>query len=319
MKRDRTQQRLDQLRTVKNSPESAESRMILADALKDPSNYVAAKAADLIEQFRVPELVPSLLAAYDRHFGDRGCEATTALAKALYALDYQHPEPYLKGIRHRQMEGYGTQSDVASGLRGVCALALVLTNHPKTIDELTLLLTDEEAPARLSAARALGCTGQESVIPLLMFKVYTGDDEMEVLAECMASMLAVSIPRSLEFAIQQLDSSNAARSEASALALGSVRDERAFEALRQKWDSTAFGEIRERVLHAMAASRTDKAIEFLMGLVKDEPERTAALAVKALSIHRRDSRIISMIEEAGRLRLDLQAAIRSAFGPAMSL
>ncbi len=320
MKRDRTQQRLDSLRSARLTPNSSESIAALREALRDSSNYVVAKAAEIVEQGLVGGLVPDLLDAYDRMFAnpakDKGCEALTAIAKALYALDYQSAEPYLRGIRHKQMEGsFGPPTDVATGLRSVCGLALVHTQYAETIDELTLLLTDEYAPVRLSAARALGCTGLDACIPLLKFKVYVGDPEFEVVAECMASMLALSVSRSLAFVVEQLDSSYTDRSEAAAVALGTVRDEKAFEALRTKWDSTAFGEIRERILDAMAASRTDQAIEFLIGLVADEPARTAAMAVKALAIHRRDAKIHGLVREAAAKRgKDLDLVVSSAFG-----
>ena len=80
---------------------------------------------------------------------------------------------------------------------------------------------------------------------------------------------------------------------------------RAFEALRAKWDATAFGSIRERILHAMAMSRMDQAIDFLIRLALEEPIRTAAMAVKALSIHRRDARIRELLQDAASKRKEL--------------
>jgi HEAT repeat protein len=311
MKRDRTQKMLDQLRAIRNSADSPEGIEALKAALNAPSNFVVAKAAEIIGQNRITDLSSQMLAAYERLFAgdprttDRGCEAVTAIATALYAIDFQLPEPYLRGIRHRQLEGMAPQADVATGLRSVCALALVLTPCERTIDELALLLADPEAPARLSAARAIGCTGQEACIPLLMFKVHVGDPAFEVIAECLASMLSISVPRSLDFVTELLDSSDPDRSEAAALALGSVRDARAFDALRSKWDATAFGSIRERILHAMAMSRMDQAIDFLVRLALEEPIRTAAMAVKALSLHRRDARIRELLKDAGYRRKEL--------------
>lgn len=324
VKRDRTQQRLDQLRAARSTPGSEESIRILRDALKDPSNYVVAKAAEIIEQGLVAETVPALLEAFDRFFAaqnDRGCEALTSIAKALYALDYQVPDPYLKGIRHHQPEGYGTQTDVATGLRSVCGLALVQTSCDRTLEELVLLLTDEYAIVRQSAARALGCTGlADAVIPLLLFKVHTGDAELEVIAECMVSMLALAPRRTLPFIVEQLDSSDSDRAEAAAIALGTLRSEEAFDALRQKWDATAFGTIRERILHAMAASRTDPAIAFLTRLVAEEPFKTAVQALRALAMHRRDSRIRGLVEEAvARRGRELEAAFSSTFGSSGTL
>jgi len=322
MKRDRTQQRLDQLRTAGLRPDTEASIATLRDALaQDTSNYVTAKAASIIETAQIRDLTPEMLAAYERLFTDpkgkdRGCEGLTAIAKALYAIDYHEPAPYLRGIRHVQMEGYGGNSDVATGLRGICALALAQTRYERTLDELVLLLTDRYPQPRWSAARALGCTGLESVIPLLMFKVLTGDEEPQVSAECMIAMLTLSVNQTLPFVIEQLDSSDADRAECAAIALGTVRDEKAFTALREKWDSTAFGPIRERILHAMSASRTDTAIDFLLSLLIREPARTALLVANALTLHKRDERICRLVQEAVNKRpeKDLPKTVLSSFG-----
>ena len=315
-KRDRTQEQLDQLREIRNN--AAGSIRVLEDALKSASNHVAAKAAAIIEGDSLRQLTSQLLAAFDRFMADapridKGCAATTAIVKALYALDYQDPTPYRRGIRHRQNEGLGP-TDVATELRGASAMGLAQTSDDRAMDELVLLLTDPEAPARLSAARAIGCLNDPAGIPVLMLKVHSGDREVEVLAECMASILAIGInDRTLAFVVEQLDSGGNDSAEAAALALGSVRDERAFDALREKWDATPFGTLRERILQAIAMSRTEKAIGFLNGLIAREPLRTASMAVRALSMHRRDSRIAAMVEANLEARPELASVIREAF------
>ena len=315
-KRDRTQEQLDRLRQVRT--DAADPAPILRDALASPSNYVASKAAALVEELQVTALIPDLLTAFDRFMADapaldKGCSATEAIIKALYALDYQEPGPYLRGIRHRQPEGFG-QGDVATGLRGACALGLSQTRDERALDELVLLLTASEAPARLSAARAIGCRNEPSCIPLLQLKVHIGDPELEVLAECMAGMLAIACnQRTLNLVSEELDSTDRDRAEAAAIALSSVRDDRAFEALRSKWESTGPGPLGERLLRAIAMSRTEKAIEFLTGLVAGQPLRIATMAVNALSIQRRDSRIAAMAAELASQRPEVANAIRAAF------
>ncbi len=69
----------------------------------------------------------------------------------------------------------------------------------------------------------------------------------------------------------------------------------------------------ERILHAMAMSRTEKAIGFLNELIAKEPLRTASMAVRALAMHRRDSRITAMVEANLEARPELAAVIRDSF------
>jgi HEAT repeat protein len=316
-KRDRTQQHLDELRRIRNDA-PADSLPIIRAALASPSNFVVAKAADIAGQQGLHALTPHLLEAFERFIADaprldKGCAATTAIVKALYTLDYQQPGPYLRGIRHHQMEGLGPV-DVAAELRGASAMGLAQSSDDRAVDELVLLLTDPEAPARMSAARAIGCRNESAVIPVLLLKVHVGDPELEVLAECMIGMLAVALnDRTLALVSGQLDSSDPDRAEAAALALGTVRDDRAFEVLRAKWDSTAHGPLRQRLLHAMAVSRNEGAIGFLCRLAAEEPVRIANLAIEALSIHWFDARIAALAAELAQKRPDCASAIRSAF------
>ena len=95
------------------------------------NNYVVAKAADLVREFRLSGLMPELLAAFDRFFAnpiktDPQCWAKNALSRALAALECQDSRVFLRGLRHIQLEPvWGGVSDTAGTLRGTCALALV--------------------------------------------------------------------------------------------------------------------------------------------------------------------------------------------------
>ena len=66
----------------------------LRQALTHRSNYLVAKAADLVREFRLRELIPELLAAFDRYFAnplktDPQCWAKNAISRALAALEFQ--------------------------------------------------------------------------------------------------------------------------------------------------------------------------------------------------------------------------------------
>ncbi|BDC49593.1 hypothetical protein F183_A19090 [Bryobacterales bacterium F-183] len=312
MKRDRTQRRLDQLRVLRHAPNSPSATETLTEILSEPSNYAAARAASLIEEAQLLHLAPQLVQAFHRFLTDapkhdRGCEATTAIAKALYALDQHHYDVYAKGSRHKQPEGgFGTPTDSAQALRGICAMGLSQIRRPDVLDDLVRLLADDSPTVRSSAARAISCaTTGDVAIPLLKLKLYCGDEEPDVLSECMAAMLAASFSRSVDTVLQQLESSTPGRSEAAAIALGSVRDERVFEVLHDKWQRTASSTMRTRILEALSMSRTQKGLDFLYDLVANETSSTAQAAAKALSIHRHDPRIFGRLQEIAGERKEI--------------
>src|SRR5579885_3207219 len=95
----------------------------LRKALTNRNNFIVAKAADLIREFRAKELTPDLLTAFDRFFEnaektDPQCWAKNALSRTLAAFEHQEPETFLRGMRHIQMEPvWGGRSDTAGTLR----------------------------------------------------------------------------------------------------------------------------------------------------------------------------------------------------------
>ena len=94
---------IEQLRHVE--PQAAIAP--LRKALSNRSNYIVARAADLVRELGLPELIPDLLAAFDRFFTDPiktdpQCWAKNALSHALAALEFQDAEVFLRGMRHFQ-------------------------------------------------------------------------------------------------------------------------------------------------------------------------------------------------------------------------
>jgi hypothetical protein len=77
----------------------------LRKALTHRNNFLVGKAADLVREFRVAQLLPELRNAFDRFFDnpvktDPQCWAKNALSRALAAGDYQEAEVFLRGMRH---------------------------------------------------------------------------------------------------------------------------------------------------------------------------------------------------------------------------
>lgn len=305
MKRpDQIEQALDRLAALKDEaggpPVTAELRAFL----KNRSNLVVAKAAQIAGQTRAAELVPELLAAFHRLMAkpstlDKGCAATTAIVGALYELDYIEPEIYLSGIHHVQMEGsFGPPVDAAAKLRAISALALARTRHAAALDEIVSLLVDEWPEARIGAVRAMAVNGGSTGALLIKLKILTGESEPDVLAECFSGLLAAAPERSLPLVAGFIDSEELAVAEGALLALGSSRLPAALDLLKARWDRTASGPLRRIVLLAIAMIRSDEAIEFLLGLLEECTPSLATDVVMALAFFRNNERVRSQVESA---------------------
>ena len=156
--------------------------------------------------FEIESLTPDLAAAFERFLdqpvkSDPGCAAKAAIADALYRIGAIESDVYLKGVRHVQMEPvWGGRADTATQLRGTCALALVRVHHPDFLVELGDLLADREAPVRRMAAQALAYSESAGAVPLLRLKALVGDDDPQVVGECLLALLRIAPRDSVEFA-----------------------------------------------------------------------------------------------------------------------
>ena len=303
-KSDPIERALDRLGELRQVPATDAAINELRGFLRHRSNLVVAKAAKLAGETGSKSMLPDLLSAFDRLMGDaprldKRCAALTEIVTALYALDYDGPEPYLRGLRHVQMEGsFGPPVDAAAALRGLSAQGLLRTRHPDALHELLPVLMDREAPARIGAIRALATNGGEAGVLLLKLKILTGDPEPEVLAECFGQLLAASSDKAVSFVAQYIDSDDPAKLEAAILALGESRLPSAFAILNEKWSRTVDAPTRKLLLAAMASSRLEEAIELLISVVKDAAVPTSILALEALGPYRNSERVSRSVSEA---------------------
>lgn len=261
----------------------------LRSALRQRNNYLVSKAAAMVERERLEILLPDILTAYDRFFEDASksdpqCWAKNALSKALAALEFQEPEPFLRGLRHVQMEPvWGGQSDTAGSLRGTCALALV---QCRGLAEITLLrylldvLVDADKVVRHNAVRAIEQVGSHAASLLLRLRAQSGSDEAEVLGACYSGVLRLEGVAALPWAQRFLAAEDDAAAEA-ALAMAETHSLEAFTILRQQWELTRdlwFGSV---LLSAIALTRQQKATEFLTEMVRRDA-RGSGMALEAL-------------------------------------
>ena len=127
-------------------------------------------------------------------------------------------------MQYRQLEPvWGGTADTAVDVRASCAMGLVASGYSRALVELTALLHDTDAAARLGAVRAIACGNPREAELLLRSKVLGGDAEPQVLGECFTGLLAVEPDESIGFVAGYLAHADEAVRELAALALGESR------------------------------------------------------------------------------------------------
>jgi HEAT repeat protein len=294
--------KLARLHSLRNQPATAESTLELRRALADASNIIVAEAARIIKEQAVPELVGDLVAAFDRLMmdpeqSDKQCRAKIEIVDALNQFEHDEPDLFLRGLTHRQDPRFGAPGqDAAGALRASCAFGLARIGHSGVVLLLTELLLDSDDTARAGAARALGGTGSLAAVPLLRFKVRTGDRRDDVIGECFESLLTLSFEESLPFVAGYLQAQESALQGTAAFALAETRRPEAFAALRDCWPG-APADLRESLLVALAMFRLPAANDFLIGLIAGK-DPSARGALSALAIHRHNPKICASIAAA---------------------
>lgn len=318
---------LGALRAVRDDPSAPASLTILREALTGRSNLAAGKAAQITGQHQLAGLAPELVAAFDRFLQnpaeDPACAAKSAIADALYQLGHEDPAVFLRGIRCVQMEpsyaerdGLPRHVDTAIDVRGSCAFGLARSGYRQALLELAELLTDKEAPARASAARAIAYRADACAVPLLRFKVRSGDADASVLAECFLALLKIDARGSLEFVARHLDEEEPVAG-AAGVALGESRLPQAFVPLRD-WCRRLSGTREEgAALLALATLRHDEAFHELLSVVRTGSERSACRALEALGTGRGDATLTRRVREACATRDEatIGQAFKRAFPP----
>jgi HEAT repeat protein len=269
-----------------------EAGAALRKALGDRVNLIAAKAARLIGETNRRELIPDLLRAFDRLLEkgaerDPQCWGKNAIAKALVDLDHREAAPFLRGMRCVQREPvWGKLEDMAQNLRGTCVLALAACTDIRR-DEILRHLVDALADAaqtvRIEAVRALeSMEGDESAL-LLRLKARLGDEEAPVIGQVFDSLLKLERERGVAFVSQFLRNGTPEIAGEAALALGISRLPGTVEMLREAYAS-AQSDLRQVILRALGASRSEAAIGFLRTVVQSGPPLDAAAAREALEL-----------------------------------
>lgn len=297
---------LTALDALRHGPPSA-AVVPLRKALGHRNNFVVAKAADLVREFTLAELIPDLLTAFDRFFADAvkndpQCWAKNALSRALAALEHQDAVTFLRGIRHIQLEPvWGGRSDTAGTLRATCALALVQCrslSERELLNHLIELFADEDKSVRVEAARAVEQVGSPSAAALLRLRAVLGKDEPEVLGACFGGILRIEGKGSITWISRFLAAGDDIAAEA-ALALAADRSPEAFNTLHKRFMEGPSPDawFLSILLSAIALTRQPEAHGFLLKLVREESLH-AEPAIEAILRSGPSNEVIHALEEA---------------------
>jgi hypothetical protein len=276
------------LDALRQQPEAARLEP-LRKALAHRNNFIVAKAADLTREFQIAQLMPKLLKAFDRFFDnpvktDPQCWAKNALCRALVALEHQEPDVFLRGMRHIQMEPvWGGQSDTAGTLRATCALALVQCRSLTDADLLGHLIElagDKDKAVKTEAMRAIEQVGSPPASLLLRLRAVLGSDEPEVLGACYSGILRLEGVKTIPWVARFLTCADDNAAEA-ALAIAGTHSPEGFNALRERLVEADDPWWRSVLLSAIALTRQDAALEFLLDLVRTE-SLNAETAIEAI-------------------------------------
>ena len=304
MKKSTLEDQLTALHALRVAPTTEDAVIQLRRALASHTSHIIAAAAEIVGEAELADLESDLTAAFAALMHnpaktDPGCRAKTAIANALRACECPAEAVFLQGIRHVQMEPvWGGQVDTAAPLRGACALGLVGMRSRHALLELAHLLEDPESDARIAAARALAYSGDPASVPLLHFKVLTGDTHAAVLYECFLALLKLDVDTSLPSVAEYLKNADSAIAESAALALGESRQESAFAVLRDAWEDTFDAERCRTLLLALATLRSEPALNYLLDIVRHEARVHADAALEALRMYQRDEMIWRRVTKA---------------------
>jgi len=277
----------------------------LRRALAHRNNFIVAKAARLVADAELFDLLPDILAAFNRFFidavkTDPQCWAKNALSKALVKFEYRSKNAYLCGMRHHQMEPvWGGQSDTAGALRGTCTHALVNCPGISDAELLTALLeplTDTDKTVRIEAARAIGQVGGVSAALLLRLRALLGKDEPEVLGAVYSSLLAVEGAQAIPLVAAALKEGDDLSAEA-AFALADLRTPESLAALLERLRAGADAWFGSVLLSAIALTRLPEAFDFLVALIAQDA-REAPEAIEAIGRIAPNTELRARVEQA---------------------
>jgi hypothetical protein len=313
------EEHLEQLALLRTAPLD-DLLPALENALESRVNVVAAKAAQIAAARQVHDLIPGLVASFERFFekpaaSDPQCLAKHAVVKALKDLDYAEHAPFLHGFRHIQMEPtWGGQVDTAVNLRAECALGIAASTDIPRLEKMKILVDgsmDREHIVRIEILRALEQLDGDDSMLLLRLKALLGDSEPAVVGQAIESVLRIEGERAIPWAHQFVKNSGDRIREETALAISASKMPGAVPTLISAWKEEKVASVRSVCLRALGQLRDATAFEFLLTVIETSPAFDAIDALYALSPF--DSRPESVTRIAQAVKLRNQDHVRAEF------
>lgn len=314
-KKDPSQEALRELRAMEADDPSPEGIAHLRTLIAHRSNHVVGRAAKLAALWNADALLPDLAAAFVRFLenptkSDPGCAAKQPIVETLDTLEHRDPAVYLRGVRYVQLEpSFGPPIDTAANLRGACGHALLNMRHPDAWLEIATLLNDREDRTRRMAMESLGDSESGNAELLLRMAVLSGDEEPDITALGLQSLMRVAPDRSLPFVRAYLANLEPILAEGAALAIGEARLPESFAILRETFDRPTRGLSQNDLCLPMALTRDEEAITFLLGIVRSERPPLARAALKALVIYGAQREQVAAIRDAVDQRGEREMAL----------
>ncbi len=205
------EEKLAAIRAIRDQPPSATDEMELRRFLGDRSNLIVAAAATLAGERAFLELAGDIEAAFDRFLvdpvkNDKLCRAKIAIVQALDKIEHFKRDVFEKAARHIQFEpSFGPPVDTAAPLRSAALFALARIGGSDYHCLLVDALTDTEKDVRIAAAQAPAYVGTEAAALVLRLKARLGDDEADVLSECLSGLMTIAPEANLDFVSEFLN------------------------------------------------------------------------------------------------------------------
>ncbi|MBX2799319.1 MAG: hypothetical protein KTR31_16710 [Myxococcales bacterium] len=285
-------------------PQTEEGKAVVVEALSSSTNHVVGKAAGLVAEHGLDGCWDALLKAFDRFMEqpikrDPGCVAKLAVVEALIETRYPHPDVFLRGVHHRQMEpAWGGSVDSAPGLRSHSAMGLVAIGWSDAPVAIADLLHDPEVPCRVGAARALAAWGDPVLASALVhLRLGVGEEEPDVVSECFDALLALEAATALPWVVARLFDDDDLYAECAAISLGSSRHDDALGPLQAWVEQRPQPQLRRIGLVAIGLLRSEASIEVLLRWLAEGGEREAEAALEGLGVHAHDPRLAERVRD----------------------
>lgn len=276
----------------------------LKGALSSREVDLVVHAARLIREHAVSGLDDALVAAYQALSGpkksaDSGCLAKESLLRALDAGEYLDAALFADAAVYTQLDrGKTVTRDSGGRVRACGVLGLARLGHTDLWPIFGARLADPEASVRFATAGAIAHRGERDGAGLLLLKLGVGDADPNVVMECLRALFVLAPDLAVPAAQRLLAGTDVNTRELTLQALGTASDDRALLVLRDELERHSLGHERVPIIEALGLSVRPRARELLLQLIVDGSKADAEAAVRVLTIHRYDERLVAQLREA---------------------